>query len=38
MGILGLSKLIADYAPHAIKENEIKNLFGNIVHLNFIIS
>lgn len=28
MGILGLSKLIADVAPSAIKENEIKNYFG----------
>lgn len=28
MGILGLSKLIADIAPFAIKENEIKNYFG----------
>lgn len=28
MGILGLSKLIADVAPFAIKENEIKNYFG----------
>jgi hypothetical protein len=29
MGILGLSKLIADAAPAAIKENEFKNYFGN---------
>jgi len=29
MGILGLAKLIADVAPHAIKEGEIKNFFGN---------
>lgn len=28
MGILGLSKLIADIAPEAIKENEYKNYFG----------
>lgn len=28
MGILGLSKLIADVAPSAIKENEMKNYFG----------
>lgn len=28
MGILGLSKLIADIAPGAIKVNEIKNYFG----------
>ena len=28
MGIHNLAKLIADYAPSAIKENEIKNYFG----------
>lgn len=28
MGILGLTKLIADIAPHAIKESEIKHYFG----------
>lgn len=28
MGIQGLSKLIGDYAPSAVKENEIKNYFG----------
>ena len=28
MGIQGLSKLIADWAPGAIKENEFKNYFG----------
>lgn len=28
MGILNLAKLLADYAPQAIKENEIKNYFG----------
>ncbi|XP_065167161.1 flap endonuclease 1 [Atheta coriaria] len=28
MGILGLSKLIADLVPQAIKENEMKNYFG----------
>ncbi|KAF2883545.1 hypothetical protein ILUMI_22609 [Ignelater luminosus] len=28
MGILGLTKLLADIVPHAIKENEIKNYFG----------
>ena len=28
MGIHGLSKLIADYAPSAIKQGEIKNYFG----------
>ncbi|XP_043202987.1 flap endonuclease 1-like [Amphibalanus amphitrite] len=31
MGILGLSKLIADIAPSAIKENEMKNFFGRKV-------
>jgi len=31
MGILGLSKLIADVAPHAIKEGEIGNYFGRKV-------
>jgi len=31
MGILGLSKLVADAAPAAIKENEIKNYFGRKV-------
>lgn len=30
MGILGLSKLIADLAPFAIKESEIKNYFGKL--------
>lgn len=28
MGITGLSKLIADVAPAAVKENEMKNYFG----------
>ena len=28
MGILGLTKFIADAIPHVIKENEIKNYFG----------
>ena len=28
MGITNLAKLIADSAPSAIKENEIKNYFG----------
>jgi len=28
MGIKGLSQLIGDNAPQAIKENEIKNFFG----------
>ncbi|MCL4117301.1 UNVERIFIED_CONTAM: hypothetical protein GTU68_013527 [Idotea baltica] len=31
MGIQGLSKLIADVAPGAVKENEIKNFFGRKV-------
>ncbi|KPJ07740.1 Flap endonuclease 1 [Papilio machaon] len=30
MGILGLSKLIADIAPQAVKEMEIKNYFGTL--------
>jgi len=34
MGILGLSKLIADVAPAAIKENEIKNFFGRKVAID----
>lgn len=34
MGIQGLSKVIGDYAPSAVKENEIKNFFGmfHVVH------
>lgn len=28
MGILGLSKLIADIAPMSVKESEIKHYFG----------
>ncbi|KAG7167795.1 flap endonuclease 1-like [Homarus americanus] len=31
MGILGLAKLIADAAPSAVKENEMKNFFGRKV-------
>ncbi|CAG7729590.1 unnamed protein product [Allacma fusca] len=31
MGILGLSKLIYDVAPNAVKENEFKNYFGRKV-------
>lgn len=31
MGILGLSKVIADLAPAAIKENELKNYFGLLI-------
>ena len=34
MGILGLSKLIADIAPSAVKENEIKNYFGRKVAID----
>ncbi|XP_022647631.1 flap endonuclease 1-like [Varroa jacobsoni] len=34
MGILGLSKLIADVAPGAIKEGEIKNFFGRKIALD----
>ena len=28
MGIHGLTKLLGDFAPSAMKENEIKNYFG----------
>lgn len=34
MGILGLSKLVADVAASAIKENEIKNYFGRKVAID----
>ncbi|XP_046973403.1 flap endonuclease 1 [Vanessa cardui] len=34
MGIIGLSKLIADIAPHAVKEMEIKNYFGRKVAID----
>lgn len=34
MGILGLSKLIADIAPFAIKEGEIKNFFGRKIAID----
>ncbi|KAI9583000.1 flap endonuclease 1 [Glossina fuscipes] len=34
MGILGLSKLIADICPHAIKESDIKNYFGRKVAID----
>lgn len=34
MGILGLSKLIADLAPFAIKESEIKNYFGRKIAID----
>lgn len=33
MGILGLSKLIADIAPVAVKESEIKHYFGKCFDL-----
>lgn len=34
MGILGLSKLIADISPQAIKECEIKNYFGRKIAID----
>lgn len=34
MGIQGLSKLIADHAPFAIKETEIKNYFGRKIAID----
>jgi flap endonuclease-1 len=34
MGIHNLAKLIADYAPLAIKENEIKNYFGRKIAID----
>ncbi|OXU29107.1 hypothetical protein TSAR_004274 [Trichomalopsis sarcophagae] len=34
MGILGLSKLIADIAPEAIKECELKHLFGRKIAID----
>ncbi|KAB0804644.1 hypothetical protein PPYR_01614 [Photinus pyralis] len=34
MGILGLSKLLLDIAPHAIKEHEIKTYFGRKVAID----
>ena len=34
MGILGLSKLIADKAPGGVKENQIKNYFGRKVAID----
>ncbi|EZA59309.1 hypothetical protein DMN91_008094 [Ooceraea biroi] len=34
MGILGLSKLIADIAPEAIKEQELKNYFGRKIAID----
>lgn len=34
MGILGLSKLVADIAPNAIKESDIKNYFGRKIAID----
>lgn len=34
MGILGLSKLIADIAPNAIKERELKHYFGRKIAID----
>lgn len=34
MGIQGLTKLIADVAPWAIKETEIKNYFGRKIAID----
>lgn len=34
MGIHGLAKLIADHAPVAIKEQDIKNYFGKFTPKN----
>ncbi|CAK9296808.1 unnamed protein product [Gordionus sp. m RMFG-2023] len=34
MGILGLSKIIGDYAPQAVKENQIKNYFGRKIAID----
>jgi phage antirepressor YoqD-like protein len=37
MGITNLAKLIGDYAPNAIKENEMKSYFGiNKIIINLI--
>lgn len=36
MGIHGLAKLIADQAPGAIKEQDIKNYFGISFRLQFL--
>ena len=35
MGIQGLMKLIADYAPSAMKDNDIKSYFGEPRELSF---
>lgn len=37
MGILGLSKLIADIAPQAVKEMEIKNYFGMYYNISLLL-
>jgi len=34
MGIQGLTKLIADHAPDAIKEDDIKNYFGRLMAID----
>lgn len=34
MGIQGLTKLIGDHAPAAIKESEIKNFFGRKIAID----
>lgn len=34
MGITNLAKLIGDYAPNAIKENDIKNYFGRKIAID----
>lgn len=36
MGILGLAKLIADVAPNAVKETDLKNYFGELSIFKFI--
>ena len=33
MGIQGLTKLLGDYAPGSMKENEIKNYFGEMMEV-----
>ena len=34
MGIKGLTKLIGDACPQAIKENEVKNYFGRRIAID----
>jgi hypothetical protein len=34
MGIAGLSAVLADHAPRAVRENEIRNFFGRIVAID----